>query len=108
MDRLCDELENMPDFSGHGREWLVQLAEKLNTSEAEVEKMLAVLSEVKISAPAVQDDRPVEYIQPDFEIEELPDGTLTVNMFNDFQQRFTVSKLYEKMLEDKSLSADGR
>ncbi len=108
MVLLCDELENMPDFTGPGRDWLVQLAAKLNTSEVEVEKMLATLSEVKISAPAVGSERPTEYIQPDFEIVELPDGTLSVNMFNDFQQRFTVSKLYEKMLEDKSLTADDR
>ena len=108
MDLLCDELENMPDLAAHSKDWLGQLATELNISEAEVEKMLATLSEMKISAQAVSNELPVEYIQPDFEIEKLPDGTLIVNMFNEFQQRFSVSKLYEKMLEDKSLSSDDR
>lgn len=111
MARLCDELEKMPDLAdgADGRKkWLDQLAANLNISVAEVEKMLALLTEVKISAPVITDERDVEYIQPDFEIEALPDGTFAVNMFNEFQPRFTISGLYEKMLEDKSLSPDDR
>lgn len=111
ISALCDELETMPDFSGtadNGREVLAQLAANLNTSAAEVEKMLAVLSEVKFTSSLENDHRQVEYIQADFEFEMQPDGALSVNMFNEFQHRFTVSPLYEKMLEDKSLSPDDR
>ena len=108
LDLLCDELENNPGFTDSRPDWLAGVAAKMNIPVSEVEKMLALLSEVKIAAPANADGCPAEYILPDFEIEELPDGSLTVNMLNEFQHRFTVSKLYEKMLEDKSLSSKDR
>lgn len=111
MAMLCDELELVPDFScagDAGKKWFETLAGKLALPLEEVEKMAALLSGFKNAVPEDIDFSTAEFIQPEFEIVALDDGTFAVNMLRDLQHRVTVSKNYEKMLEDKSLSPDDR
>ena len=111
MAMLCDELEMVPDFSGSldaGKKWLEELAGKLALPLEEVEKMVALLSRFQNAIPDDLDFSTAEFIQPEFEIVAQEDGTFAVKMFREWQQRVTVSKNYEKMLEDRSLSPDDR
>lgn len=105
--RLCDELEQLPDgVNGDElkKQFLPELAGKLQITFSELEAMLSVIKEFKLNSFAESGVPETGVVYPDLEITAGQDGDFTVNVLYENSRRITISTMYEKLCGDKSLS----
>ena len=86
---------------------LDHLAQKLDTDIAGVQAMLKTLRSLN-PAPGRQNNRVNSVIIPDLTITRLEDGRYVCSVSHSRSCKIEISKIYEKLLDDHSLSADDR
>ena len=101
--RLLDE--GLPDLEMNR---MSRLEKKLGITPEKLENMLKTLRSLNPAPGRSETDSTPRSIVPDLAVSKDENGTYTVRVRRPASVRLTVSPLYEKLLEDASLSPDDR